>query len=256
MSDLSQITGGTVRYMERKKTGDYEHREICVEVNFSAGEGQNDTAVLDHAAEEAMRKAKELLAGDLKRAVGRPPRVAKNVEATKANTDPALDEARKILGTTATEPAGNADPFAAGAADMKSVPSAGSDTAQPQDTNTTTQTAGASADPFAETTGSVSSENSSKKSSVEETPTSSQPQETSLPEAANDEWTAETAPITDKQLLDACAKKNAEIMFPPAIRNLVAVFVSAGQHVQDIPAARRKEFLDRLDKLVKPAMVA
>jgi hypothetical protein len=69
-----------------------------------------------------------------------------------------------------------------------------------------------------------------------------------------DEWEAEApkpaAEITDKDLTDACAKKNAETKNPTAIRAIISKF---GQSTHMIPQDKRSEFLKELAGVPKAA---
>lgn len=88
---MAQISGGTVSYERRVKTGDYEHKHAAVTLTFSVGDGENYADVFDLASRQAVRKAHEILgfdvgtieppqapsassdAGEPKRKPGRPP---------------------------------------------------------------------------------------------------------------------------------------------------------------------------------------
>lgn len=211
MSDLNQITGGTVRFLERKKTGDYEHREVSVELNFSVADGKDPTNSVNQAADMAQKKATELLNGTLKRAVGRPPKVPASADVAEAVTDPAINDQKEALATAAS-----VDPFEAPA-----------------------------------TTAAASVEASS--APVQDTTTATMATE---PAANDDEWSAAVPVITPKQCVDACAKRNAEISNPSEIRKLIASYVDAPKGAADIPAERRREFLDKLAALPKSKAAA
>ena len=58
-------------------------------------------------------------------------------------------------------------------------------------------------------------------------------------------------PVTDKELMDAVTKKNAEIANPKAIKEIREKFVATPKGIRDIPADRRREFLEELAKLKK-----
>ena len=73
--DDPYITGGLVRISQRKRLGDFEHREVEVSLNFSTGIGEVDE-ILDRATGLAQAKVDELQAGKTPtptRGPGRPP---------------------------------------------------------------------------------------------------------------------------------------------------------------------------------------
>lgn len=57
----ARITGGVVSVMERRKLGDYEHREVKCEFSFSSGDGLDHRDIADQAAHEAAETVKRLL---------------------------------------------------------------------------------------------------------------------------------------------------------------------------------------------------
>jgi hypothetical protein len=210
MGEFSQITGGTIRFLKRVRTGEYEHEEATAELTFSVGDGQDHVRQLDIAAGEADRKVRELLKGMAKRPAGRPPKVAGAAVISTETSDPALEATQKALGTTPDPFEEPASPSGQSTAPTNDVKSAEATSGQPQDTTTT----------------------------------------------VGDDWTAETPPITDKMLADACAKRNAEIANPPAIRKLIGLFVTAPKGTRDIPANQRQNFLNRLGELPKGTTAA
>jgi len=58
-------------------------------------------------------------------------------------------------------------------------------------------------------------------------------------------------PVTDKELMDAVTKKNAEIANPKAIKEIREKFVATPKGIRDIPVDKRAEFLVELAKLKK-----
>lgn len=58
---MAHVTNGSVRILQRVKTGDYEHKEVSVDLSFAVAEGATHSAVLDAAALDANNKVRELL---------------------------------------------------------------------------------------------------------------------------------------------------------------------------------------------------
>ena len=274
-----QITGGAIRFMERVKTGDYEHREVSTELSFAVHEGQDHRDLLDQVADESQRTTLRLLGKPQGRVTPakttKPPAAVKAVETpAKPSADPAAIE----------EPAG---PLA----------SAGSPASGVSATGSAPTAAGSSADPAAieepagplgSTTGDQSGANKSETSpvsvgsgtpdpaAIEESnviPLAVVAQGSSAPKAGapaslngaaaldvssvvetGDEWTA-AREFTDKDLTDAITAKNATLIVahkekgPMKIRELIAKYLPPGKPAREIPQAQRQAFLDDLAKL-------
>ena len=58
---MARITGGEVTYMERRKIGDYEHKEAKAVLTFSLDEGDDHDATLDSLSISAKAKVHEML---------------------------------------------------------------------------------------------------------------------------------------------------------------------------------------------------
>lgn len=66
------ITGGTVSITQRKKIGEWEHREVKAEFQFSTGEGEHKE-IAELAANSAIEMVERLHNGAIHRGPGRPP---------------------------------------------------------------------------------------------------------------------------------------------------------------------------------------
>lgn len=58
---MARITGGEVTYMERRKIGEYEHKEAKAVLTFSLDEGDDHDATLDSLGHAAKAKVYEML---------------------------------------------------------------------------------------------------------------------------------------------------------------------------------------------------
>lgn len=58
---MARITGGEVTYMERRKIGDYEHKEAKAVLSFSLDEGEDHDSTLDMVTATAKARVHEML---------------------------------------------------------------------------------------------------------------------------------------------------------------------------------------------------
>ena len=58
---MARITGGEVTYMERRKIGDYEHKEAKAVLTFSLDEGDDPDSMLDGLSLSAKNRVHEML---------------------------------------------------------------------------------------------------------------------------------------------------------------------------------------------------
>lgn len=58
---MARITGGTVHYLRKVNTGNYEHKEFAADISWSADEGDNARDMMELAADEAVRITRERL---------------------------------------------------------------------------------------------------------------------------------------------------------------------------------------------------
>ena len=223
-SDLNQITGGTIHLVERRRLGEYEHREGSATITFAVGDGQDPDITMQAAVAMAQAKVALMITGQhiapaAAKTRGRPPKVDATAEPVK------LADQKATLDPGADEPS---DPFDRTASVPSETPVAGSDATSAAKSAETSPSSSApvSQDPALPTAGTAGSQ------------------------TAEDEW-ASVPQISDKAITDACAKRNGEIQDPPAIRNLIAKYVPAGGQARQIAQEKRAEFLAALEALPK-----
>jgi hypothetical protein len=210
-----QITGGVVSFEERRKIGDFEHRAVKVDLNFSVEDGVDHRDIFDQVAEEARNKVLHL--HGLKPVAGKkPPHVGQTVSQEKAMSAPPNVN---LPVEKAAEPA---------------VAEPARDPAAMEDDS---PLAGASSD-GAPKTG--------------EPATAADPADMGSIEA--DEITAGRE-YTDKDLSDAITTVNARLINVHKekgtlkIRELLAKFVLPGKPARSIPADKREQFIKELEAL-------
>jgi hypothetical protein len=217
-----QITGGVVSFEERRKIGDFEHRAVKVDLNFSVEDGVDHRDIFDQVAEEARNKVLHL--HGLKPVAGKkPPHVGQTVSQEKAmSAPPNVNLPVEKTETVVNEPAPGA------------VAEPAKDPAAMEDDS-----------PLAETPS-----NGALKTG--EPATAADPADMGSIEA--DEITAGRE-YTDKDLSDAITTVNARLINVHKekgtlkIRELLAKFVLPGKPARSIPADKREQFIKELEAL-------
>jgi hypothetical protein len=241
---VSQFTGGSVRYLKRLKTADYEHHEAEATISWSAAEDGEDAA-RGRAETEATNQVLRMLGLQPVEIVTVPKAVAEQVRAwvepagvLTVNGAAPLEISHPTMGipTQMRKPRKSGKPATQEVSDPLAMgPGA------PTVTNhaTPTETAGtATADPLA------------MGASVSATPVSA---DTSVPGA--DPWAGIAEPsvvYTDADLQKACGEANIRLSNagdPAAsltVRALVGKFAGEGRGPAMIDQAKRKDFLAAL----------
>lgn len=239
----SQITGGSVRYMERAKTGDYEYAEAELSFNIRVDDGDSHQGIAREAAVEAMNITRSMLGlsnltlSSDRRRTGRPPKASPPAgEPAK----PALQQAVEAVNDPAEVVANPTPaPQTPGSAAGQPAPAGASDPATIVDN--VTQLPGPA--------GSTPSPAPSQTSSGHD------------PAAIVDEslFMATVAEITDKRLMDEIMAMNTKLQpklgeeAPRKIRAKIGDYVTPPGQARDIPQAKRAAFLADLATLAKLA---
>lgn len=220
--DDGQITGGSIRFMQRVKTGDYEHKEVSTELNFMVRDNQDHRDLLDRVSDEAQNTTLRLLG--LSKAAARVPAQSRTAVTRKPPTV-ATHETIVV-------------PVEASALMVEVAPVAPvADPAGIEDDTDPLAPAGASvsgADPSAQVTAPVADA-----SSIEE----------------DDDGLTAARVYTDKDVTDTITKHNARLIEAlgaagtAKIRELLCVYVAPGKHARDIPVEKRGEFIGKLEAL-------
>lgn len=249
----TRITGGTVRFLRRLPTQQYAHDEASAEISFSVAEGESDQGNLDRAGDMARSKVLEMLGQAPARQEVAPTVPLGRTRARSSTSSSSSAQPETSTGTTpltgqqsaeATMKQPDAaagtlpDPLAAGSA-APAVTSPG---------NAPTDPLAPAPAASAPVSGTVSPP-ASVASAAD--PLSGAPVE--------EDWGAQRE-ITDKDLRDACAVRNHELLtahpdkdatlVTRSIHDLVGKFVPPGKRTSDIPQAQRQTFLNEL-KVVK-----
>lgn len=209
---MNYLTGGTVTYNRRMKTGDYEHADVKVELNFSFPDDDCDReALLAMAGRLAHKQCWDLLN-------------AKSVIQAPA--------ARPIAAPAPAAPAARApEPAAAPASPPDEPPKRGP--GRPVGTGKKRLVPGSQPPPAADPLDMGELD--------------------AAPEADPldmDELDAPTvAEITDKELTEALAKKNAELKDALAIRKLIGKYVQAPNRAASMAQEMRPKFMAELAAL-------
>lgn len=237
-----QVTGGLVRATERIKTGDFEHREVTVELHFNVLDGRDYRDLFDNTAVETLEKVQTMLgrsktvARQTARSLARPPRVTQVVETESANTTAVI----AALGQTDVNHAVSvtSDPEAAAKASAVDAASMENVGELPLE--------------------SASGDKAKLSGSAQDAGNSSQLHSTGLDPAAidsgSDEWTA-TRDITDAMMMESITARNARLIEvhkekgTKMIRDLIAKYIPAGKPAREIPKDKRQQFLTDLDAL-------
>jgi hypothetical protein len=223
MSD-GQVTGGVLSVMERVKTGDYEHKEVRVELHFNVLEGKDYRDLFDAVGAEATAKVSQMLGrtkAATKEAVAatrKPPKIDVVVQQETLDADTSKvevkvpDEVKNVVVVTTGDPAAMdfVGPLGAAAGSVSVAPiesvSSGSGTLDDL---------------------------------------------TALP----DEELTAARQYSDKDLTDAITTVNARLIKDhagkgtPMIRALIAKYVPAGQPARSIAADKRGQFVQELEAL-------
>lgn len=224
------VTNGVVNFLRRIKTGDYEHKEASVTLNFNIPEDMGIAEAAGHIeriGQMAETKAHVMLGLVKAGATHALAVVEKAVEpvtdrvdeivnkimtdASAVADEAANSETAKRLEAELTKPRRNRPPKVDPKPDPASVVE---EPAQPAVTSP------ADDDPFAED---------------------------------GDVFSAAEPEVTASDMISAVTKKNGEIRNPTAIKTLIGQFVAPPKTVRDIPQVRRREFLDKLAALTAAA---
>lgn len=207
-----KITGGQITYGRKVNLGDYNSKKAEATIGFLLDDGEDIETGASVAALFATNKVNELLG--FKPVTPAAPTGVKEAVAAKLN---ATDEDKK---TRAGKKAPPKTPPA-------SPPPPATDAAAIVDDETPAISTGDER---------VDPNNPADAASV-----------------VDEDWgTAEAVtPISDKDLTDACAKKNSTLQDAPLIRTLIGKFVSPPKTLVDIPQESRQKFLNDLAKLEK-----
>lgn len=213
---MSQITGGSVTYLRRVKTGDYEHKEAATTIQFSNGENEDDISAQARAV--AVDRTNE--------ALGIKPADA---PVTQPLTPAAVPQKPRATRGAAKPPTVQALPNTEGEAGGAAASS-------------TTGGATSEADPFASET--TTEPNSTTSASTQ-----------SSDNGFDDDLLAPPAKeINDKELVEALQAHNRKVNNSPGIRALIGKYVAAPKRAQDIPQDQRRQFLDELEKVPAPTV--
>lgn len=228
----SQITGGTFTYLRRSKTGDYEHNEATVNLNFNLGDGdENGESFLDKAAAIAVAKVNQVLG-------------TRPVAALPA---PAIGAA--LLAAAVAPPK---EPAAEPAA-PKALPRRRGSTKPPVlDVGTITQEEIAAQVAETRAAEANAADMSEVEPNISATPEDRKDPNNAADMASVEDWEAPLdVEVTDKQLIDAISRKNAELNQPQRIRAVIAKFVAPPGTYRQIPAEARAKFLQELSAVVQ-----
>lgn len=220
--EMSQITGGSFKYLRRVKTGDYEHHEAEAEINFSVDpDDPSGQSLLDQAAVLATVKVNAVLGA-------RP--VAPVAPATAPAAAPVPPTAPARRGRPPKPPVTvieNITPEEIAEAKAERDPAAITEEQPNISANPENRQDPKNPDP----------------ASVEDF--------TAAPEkdpAAIEDFTA--APeITDAVILDALQKRQAAVGDVNKIRSVLGKYLPTGKGYKDLPKEVRQNFLDDLAAL-------
>jgi hypothetical protein len=259
--DEARITGGSISYLRRVKTGDYEHAEAKAEISFSTGE------LIDEAGDTAKAKVYEMLGlkpepkPRTRKADAGPP-ISKELpvsDSPLSQSSVQLTLAQpSIAPTVGTSP----DPLVVAATGIQVASSApatiavgdplapGLGTSAPAASTSTVAGGGPSSDPLAPNASSGTTSAVGAPAAVSAASGGGDPLS-----GAQEDWGA-VREITDKDLRDACALRNHELLeankdkdatlVTRSIHDLVGKFVPPGKRTSDIPQNQRQKFIDDL----------
>lgn len=227
------ITNGSVRYMERRKIAEYEHKEAIVELSFSVDTDETYDAVLRDVLETARAKAREMLG--LKSPVVATETTAKPERTVGKAPELAAPYSPKSEDKPAETKAPEAPADAAPGKKKPGRPPASAAKAKPAEKP--------AADPLA----------------IDDEP-AAPPAETATadPTAIEDEPAADEvdpladmAEITDKDLQGAVKDKHLKSApkDPSAANKIRKLIQEYGKTVPEIPQEKRVEFLQKLEAL-------
>lgn len=233
----SKITGGSVRLLERMKTGEYEHREASVELTFGVFEDRDYRDLLDLAHEGCVLKVNQMLGRkdtiESRRAAKtesrRPPRIEVEVASENTNVDAAL-----VVAAAKTElPANKAAVTTSDPEAEAMVPILAKAAADPLDM-------GETIDDVAAALASASSD----LLDMDEGLTAAAPEIT-------DKMLNEQVQHHNNRMIELYRKANGDDggLGTLKIRELIGKFVPVGKKVKDIPEDQRQNFLDGLRAL-------
>lgn len=239
---MAQITNGTARFLQRVKTGDYEHKKASAEFSFSVGEGEDHSGVAGAAASHAVAHVKAMLSGV-------PANVSTPVGAVKAATKG--KDKPPAIGPLETAPAGGQSTPVTSVAGTSENQTPSSAVAEPVQ----------SVDPLAMTddipvTGQSTAEMpAAGASAAPQVPTSADPT------AMAGDFDPAPTEVTDADMARIVGKKNEALQnalkaagkdpgtSAPMIKGVVATFVAHPKRMADIPQAQRQSFLTKLEAL-------
>lgn len=228
---MTQITGGSIRYLERKNLGNYEHKEAAAEIAFGVSEGDAHETMLGTAAWQAIDQVKRMIAGTVV-APAQGHALPVRVETVPAGPQsapvhPAQEEPKKR--------GPGRPPRVAAAPDTATAPPASDPTDLVE-----TSTAPLPREPEA---GSPAAESGGSPSVVAD-PAAIGGDDASLFQASD-------APVSDQELLTTITHKNGEIQDPPRIRELIGRYIPAPGQAREIDQSKRRAFLAELAALKK-----
>lgn len=214
---MAQVTNGRITYGRTVQPAQYESKRMDAEIVFSVGEGEGFENMLNLAAYHAIDKVHESLG------LPRPGKPANCIQGAIAVNGVALQD-----GPTKSDLAAEAEAKIGKPADGKKR--------GPKKPPAVAEVDPAAVDVVADQPGGETSGGSEGALDVD-------------PAAVEDVFTAEAAPITDKDLTDATARKNQIIKNPVAIRQLIGKYVAPPKQLREIAHEHRANFLTELAAL-------
>lgn len=246
MSNDGQVTGGQIRYMQRVKTGDYEHKEVSTELNFVVRENQDHRDLLDRVSAEAQENTLRLLG--LSRTAARilaaaPKAGNKGTQHTNLAKPPNVSDTAAQYTAGADTSAVEKDPgLAANHATITTGDPAAVDAVAPLANAAAMEDVDAS--PLSPASQGILPGGTSTQGNTG----------VSATDMPTEEWTAERV-YTDKDLTDACTTVNAKLIAShkekgtAMVRATIAKYAPAGQPARAIPADQRAAFIRDLEAL-------
>lgn len=235
-----QITGGRVTFERTVRPADFESKKAIVELSFSNEDNQSIQEVLDVVGSMARNKALELV--DLApRATGAAGTTTKPAEAKTTTAAPKKDAATVVDEPASTKGKTKADLEKEQATAL----------AKSKDAKTTKPAKPPAAKKDAAEVVDEVPVNGNISTGGERVNPDEVVDENLFAATGDDEATVEA--ITDEQLMSKITRHNAKINNPTAIRQLIGTFFPAGERngkqARDLPADKRAEFIEKLEKL-------
>jgi len=231
------ITGGSVHFLKRIKTGDYEHAEAVAIINFAVDEKTEHTSVVNLARSTALSTVYTALG--LKAPAGGD---AVIVQTSTAAGDGAKEAVAARRGRRATTPPPNPEPAAGEEFDPLKAGEAGADAGSSSQAEV--QAGSADAGEFDPLSGSNGGSAGSELKS----------DDTSIVTAEDDIFSAEAEAVSDETLMSNITAKNAETKNTQAIRKLIGKYTPQDgkpHTAKEVPADKRQAFLIELAAVPK-----